>query len=36
LPNTFFPFTLLLVEYLLSRYLKEINEVDEQTEEGKA
>ena len=32
LPNTFFPFTLLLVEYLLSRYLKEINEVDEPKE----
>ena len=32
LPNTFFPFTRLLVEYLLSRYLKEINEVDEPKE----
>lgn len=36
LPNTFFPFTLMLVEYLLSRYLKVINEVEEQTEEEKA
>lgn len=36
LPNTFFPFTLLLMEYLLSRYLKKINEVDEPTEAEKA
>lgn len=27
LPNTFFPFTLLLIEYLLSSYLNEINDV---------
>ncbi|WP_368645157.1 MurR/RpiR family transcriptional regulator [Alkalibacterium putridalgicola] len=30
LPNTFFPFTLLLIEYLLSVYLKELNEVTEE------
>lgn len=28
LPNTFFPFVLLLIEYLLSRYLTEIHEVE--------
>ncbi|OJF91608.1 MurR/RpiR family transcriptional regulator [Alkalibacterium sp. 20] len=32
LPNTFFPFTLLLIEYLLSGYLKGINEVRDYSE----
>lgn len=32
LPNTFFPITLLLIEYLLSVYLEDINEVDGQEE----
>lgn len=32
LPNTFFPFTLLLIEYLLSGYLKDINEVVENSD----